>query len=612
MIRFGSLFSGIEAASVAWEPFGWRCAWTAEIDPFASAVLRHRYPDVPNLGDVNEIEPGAIEPVDLVVFGSPCQSFSVAGKRLGLDDPRGNMALVGLRVVGAIRPRWVVWENVPGVLSSDGGRDFGAFLGLLGELGYGFAYRVLDAQHFGVPQRRRRVFVVGYLGDWRPPAAVLFEPESLRGNPAPRREAGQGVARPVASCAPGGSGYRHDADTADSLIAHAVRGKHNLSHREDTDTLIAFSAKDHGADHSDTAPTLRAGTHDKSHANAGVMPAVAFQANAGRDFTADEDRSPPLRSEGIGGTSGVAIAHSLRADGFDASEDGTGRGTPLVVTIGTALNSTYKSTYGDAHQARPIALLRALRDAVDEGTLAGWCLGILAAFWPQEVLRSEVHGGGIRCAAQPKRGLVNVALSRSQAGARWSVLDLWQAGCDGCPPQGWQPSEQLAGELGAYLSRLPYSPSPATRLMHDMWQASEGSGVLRHALSAVQEARERTCREGQPVRAAAVGGPTEPDKDLCRAGMRGEVSRERLLREARATGAPRHAGLSVRRLLAEECEALQGLPRSYTLVPYRGKPAADGPRYRAIGNSMAVPVVRWIGERIQAFEDATAMSEAAE
>jgi DNA (cytosine-5)-methyltransferase 1 len=337
--------------------------------------------------------------VDLVVFGSPCQSFSVAGKRLGLDDPRGNMALVGLRVVGKLRPRWVVWENVPGVLSSDEGRDFGAFLGLLGELGYGFAYRVLDAQHAGVPQRRRRVFVVGYLGDWRPPAAVLFEPESLRGDSPPRREAGQGT-------------------PAKSLCS----------------TDGALSAKD---------------------ANAGVMPATAFQANAGRDFTADEDRSPPLRSQGNGsGTRGVAIAfdpqgggkqtrlgasisgtgclgvtktpaiaHSLRADGFDASEDVTGRGTPLV------------------------------------------------------------------------------AFQSSQSGVR-------------------------LGEQHATLD--------------------SNNGSRRHH-GALQ-------------------------------------------------------GMSVRRLTPVECERLQGFPDGWTDVPYRGKPAADGNRYRAIGNSMAVPVVRWIGERILMFE----------
>jgi DNA (cytosine-5)-methyltransferase 1 len=127
-------------------------------------------------------------PIDLLVGGTPCQSFSVAGLRKGLDDPRGNLMLTFLSIADKFRPKWVVWENVPGVLSSNGGKDFGTFLGALGELGYGFAYRVLDAQYFGVAQRRRRVFVVGYLGDWRVAAAVLFERESLSGNPKPSRK----------------------------------------------------------------------------------------------------------------------------------------------------------------------------------------------------------------------------------------------------------------------------------------------------------------------------------------------------------------------------------------------------------------------------------------
>jgi DNA (cytosine-5)-methyltransferase 1 len=127
-------------------------------------------------------------PIDLLVGGTPCQSFSVAGLRKGLADPRGNLMLTFLSIADKFRPKWVVWENVPGVLSSNGGRDFGTFLGALGELGYGFAYRVLDAQYFGVAQRRRRVFVVGYLGDWRVAAAVLFERESLQGNTKPSRK----------------------------------------------------------------------------------------------------------------------------------------------------------------------------------------------------------------------------------------------------------------------------------------------------------------------------------------------------------------------------------------------------------------------------------------
>jgi DNA (cytosine-5)-methyltransferase 1 len=165
-----------------------------ENDSFPSSVLRYRYPDVPNLGDLTEFRKWTPFEIDLLVGGTPCQSFSIAGKRQGMDDTRGQLLLSYLGVVVRYRPRWLVWENVPGVLSSHGGRDFGAFLGSLAKLGYGFAYRVLDAQYFGVPQRRRRVFVVGCLGDWRRAAAVLFERHSLRGDSPPSRGAGAGVA----------------------------------------------------------------------------------------------------------------------------------------------------------------------------------------------------------------------------------------------------------------------------------------------------------------------------------------------------------------------------------------------------------------------------------
>ena len=188
-VIYGSVCSGIEAATVAWHPLGWRAAWYAEIDTFASAVLAHRFPEVRNLGDFTQIDAAAAGAVDLLVGGTPCQSFSLAGHRLGLDDPRGNLTLEFLRLAARARPRWVVWENVPGVLSIDGGRTFGTVLRTLADLGYGFAYRVLDAQFFGVPQRRRRVFVVGCLGGWQAAAAVLFERESLRRDLAPRRKA---------------------------------------------------------------------------------------------------------------------------------------------------------------------------------------------------------------------------------------------------------------------------------------------------------------------------------------------------------------------------------------------------------------------------------------
>lgn len=218
-MNYLSVCSGVEAATVAWHSLGWNPVAFSEIEPFPSAVLAHHYSHVPNLGDMTKYKEWKLnEPIDLLVGGTPCQSFSVAGLRKGMDDPRGNLALVYLGIADKFKPKWIVWENVPGVLSSKGGRDFGSFLGALGELGYGFAYRVLDAQHFGVPQRRRRVFVVGCLGDWRSAAAVLFEQESLLGNPKKSRSKGQGVASSPQGSSPDGS------HTIGTLMARDYKG----------------------------------------------------------------------------------------------------------------------------------------------------------------------------------------------------------------------------------------------------------------------------------------------------------------------------------------------------------------------------------------------------
>ncbi len=174
-MRFGSVCSGIEAATEAWYPLGWDPVFMSEIEPFPRAVLEYHHPDVPLHGDFTTIEGNTYGSIDLLVGGTPCQSFSIAGLRKGLDDDRGNLALEYLRLAHRARPIWLVWENVAGVLSSSGGRDFGAFLGGLVELGYGFAYRVLDAIHCGTPMRRRRVYVVGYYGSWQCATAVLFD-----------------------------------------------------------------------------------------------------------------------------------------------------------------------------------------------------------------------------------------------------------------------------------------------------------------------------------------------------------------------------------------------------------------------------------------------------
>jgi DNA (cytosine-5)-methyltransferase 1 len=188
-MNYLSVCSGVEAATVAWHDLGFNPIAFSEIEKFPSEVLKHHYPSVPNMGDMTKYKEWNLnDPINLLVGGTPCQSFSVAGLRKGLEDPRGNLALTYVGILDKFRPKWCVWENVPGVLSSNGGRDFGSFLGALVELGYGFSYRVLDAQYFGVPQRRRRVFVVGCLGDWESAAKVLFESSCLRRDSPPSRE----------------------------------------------------------------------------------------------------------------------------------------------------------------------------------------------------------------------------------------------------------------------------------------------------------------------------------------------------------------------------------------------------------------------------------------
>jgi DNA (cytosine-5)-methyltransferase 1 len=292
-VIFGSVCSGIEAASVAWNPLGWEASFFSEIEKFPSAVLAHHYPNVPNLGDMTKFKEWPDYAIDVLVGGTPCQSFSIAGLRKGLDDPRGNLMLIYLAIAARYRPRFLVWENVPGVLSINGGKDFGTFLGGLGELGYGFAYRILDAQYAGVPQRRRRVFVVGHLGDWRRAAAVLFERHSLSGDTAPRREKGQEITGTIGARTTAGGGFGGDFETTGGLQAVASTEASCSDHKLGTGYVAGQSYV------SDVVGSLCADTHPGAY--------------SGQDAY-----------------TGRLIAHSLCGEGFDASEDGTGRGTPLV------------------------------------------------------------------------------------------------------------------------------------------------------------------------------------------------------------------------------------------------------------------------------------------
>ena len=219
-MRYASVCSGIEAATQAWHPLGWKPVWFSEIERFPNAVLAHRYPSVPNLGDMENIDGKEYRgAVDLLVGGTPCQSFSIAGLRGGIKDERGNLALRFCRLVDEMRPKWVVWENVPGVLSSNGGRDFASFLSALHEFGYDAAWRVLDAQYFGLAQRRKRVFLVASPRGGADPAEVLLEPQSLCGDSPPSHETREEAGRTLGSRSPSGGSGGFQPEVASTIDA---------------------------------------------------------------------------------------------------------------------------------------------------------------------------------------------------------------------------------------------------------------------------------------------------------------------------------------------------------------------------------------------------------
>ena len=458
-MRFGSVCSGIEAASVAWHPFGWEAAWLSEIEPFPCAVLKHHYPNVPNLGDMTKFKEWKIESnVDVLVGGTPCQSFSVAGLRKGLDDPRGNLMLTYLAIAKQHRPRWLVWENVPGVLSSADGRDFGSFLGGLAICGYGFAYRVLDAQYFGVAQRRKRVFVVGYLGDWRPAAAVLFERHSLQGHPAPSREKRESSAASIRSSPVyGGS----DANTADTVTSKWAKGSGGPSGNE----CGLFVAQ----------PIVL----DRAAFNQGENAQYKFRAEPSETMDCLVAKGPHAILQPI------PIHDQATRHAGKNGEKTMGKGNGLGIgQPGEPMNTLTK---GDRHAvAQPIP-------------------------FDTTQITSPQNGNN------PKSG-------------------------DPCHP--------LAA--GAH--------PPAVAFGFDAYNQTIQGQV------------------NQPLRVSSAPGQVDAVGGIVQ-------------------------GMAVRRLTPIECERLQGFPDNYTDIKPKGKQTPDGPRYKALGNSMAVPVMAWIGKRIQEVEN---------
>lgn len=577
-----SVCSGIEAASVAWKPLGWNFIGFAEIDKFPSAVLAHHYPEVRNYGDFTKIELKDLPcHPDVLVGGTPCQSFSVAGKRAGLDDPRGNLTLEFVRLAARLRTRWLVWENVPGVLSIDGGRTFGAFLKALGEVGYGFAYRILDAQYFGVPQRRRRVFLVGYLGDWRCAAAVLFEPESLRGNPPPSREKRES-APTIPSRRSGGGGLGTDFDCDGGLV----------------ESRIPSFVREREISHPLTCHQVKMG--DPTTDNYVVTGGFFDQAT-----------------------------HSLRADGFDASEDGTGRGTPLVPWMRQGMRIQNPEGVGDTVTHNPAGGTRINPVLAPISFMPARTFGkdggIDSRYAPRDVCDAlhTASGGGNKAPLILQRERVGTSCCLDcliefdvhylpgtemlepfvcpQCGDApgFMTYDVQHGGTApisfSCKDSGLD-----AGSTAPTLCSMNFSGSHANAggqiaiaiqeraVCENPLAGPYGVGVRSDGLAYTVEARQVPQAVAFNLRGRDGGSQPElTDQASLRSASGGS---------SRTYVAP---AMAVRRLTPTECERLQDFPDDYTKIDDK---TADGPRYKALGNSMAVCCMAWIGRRIRLID----------
>ena len=544
-MKYLSLFSGIEAASVAWEPLGWECVGVAEIEPFPVAVLKHHYPDVPQLGSVTDITEERIKSlghIDLIVGGFPCQDLSVAGKRKGMveNETRSGLFFDAMRIVRWARRnnglRWLLVENVPGIFSSRHGRDFAALVGemvggefgvprngwkntgvALGEEGQ-MEWCVLDAQWFGVAQRRRRLFALADFGNWADREPLLLERDCLLGHSAPRREAREGVAK----CLTRGIGQRYDSETETMITAHAFKVRQGCE----------GSGKGYlGSD--ELAFTIS--THQDQH----IAQPISFAQN----------QLGEVRTGEVMGT-------------LNTNSNASGRCTPMVaqpITFGAQMSTP--QTDVDLVQtlqaknpmavAQPIAIQGNLIGR-DNGGPQG--IGVSESGAMYTLTKADVHG-----VALP------VAFTRCDHGG--------DAVVDGTPTM----------RCGSnYSAHLAVAQPVAFRETADCLTAAYGTKWNGNA----------SADNGSLFAAQAVAPSLTASNDPSRSPQSSEVTQQ--------VAAVHSASMQVRRLTPTECERLQGFPDGWTNIPWRNKPEApDGPRYKALGNSMAVPCMRWIGERIQ-------------
>jgi DNA (cytosine-5)-methyltransferase 1 len=630
-MKYGSVCSGIEAASLAWEPLGWEPAFFAEIDRFPCALLKHRWPDIPNHGDITKFKEWPDANIDVLIGGTPCQSFSVAGLRKGMADPRGNLALTYLAIADRFRPTWIVWENVPGILSSSEGRDFGSFLGGLGKLGYGWAYRVLDAQYYGVAQRRRRVFVVGYLGDWRRAGAVLFEQDSLLRHPPPSRKKGTRTADSLTVGANQYSGFNGEPveDVSPTLDARA-----SFDREDGSDPLIpavspAMNARDYkgaAGRHGDglplipcTAPTLRAGGNktggdrppgtDVDTAES-LIP-VAYTQDSQFGGAKEGEVSPTLSKEGLSGTMGGPGAEMLVSEpvpfdtGYITSKENysnpkpgdpchplTSGGHPPA--IGFKGNGGWEAPEAGAEgelsptiQAKnPMAVCYSISPGARE------LKDDLHVAETDQSKTVDASGADPGCHQGGTAVCYSIMPQNSSKDYKAKETDVAQPIRGGGPVGGNQGGDYVTAPVAfkpKYYTRdnekMEGAPKEdgTTHTLLAMDNSGDNAQCVTHALPARYDSTEDGSGRDVPI-------TTYPTLSANEGGTLTQIP-------------PVMQDMAVRRLTPRECERLQGFPDDFTLVPYRGKLASDGPRYKALGNSMAVPVVRWIGERLQIVKD---------
>jgi len=579
-MKYLSVCSGIEAATVAWHSLGWEAAGFSEIEKFPAEVLKHHYPTVTNFGDMTKYKEWNLGTIELLVGGTPCQSFSVAGLRKGLEDPRGNLMLTYCGLLDRFKPKWFVWENVPGVLSSGGGRDFGSFLGAVAELGYGWAYRVLDAQYFGVAQRRRRVFVVGCLGDWKSAAKVLFEPESLCRNNPPSREkrkettatsgVGVEITSPITAReykGPGTDGMNEISATIIPVSKVYIESSFG-GYRED---FVAGTMKASGGVAAGGSETFAVvGTLDtdcgssklshQSCVSGHILPIdtqnklVKVYENHPSDSRVKEmgDVCSTVTSNwgtGGGNTPFVQEVYSLQGAGTTSQNaNGSGINQDIAFTLNStdqhavaysfdSLASNSMKSKNPNSGCREVDLSKTLDTTVPDPSKNQGGLGIIQAV--------DTYNQKISNVSQTLRAGSNV----DQTGA---VIQAFNSNA--------RPDEMNTSDINQGLTR------------------SQNAAILKIDQPPIGWDAELNAKE-QVMGTLLRGG------------------------EGGRTDGVMQSNMAVRRLTPVECERLQGFPDHYTDIKPKGKDTPDGPRYKALGNSMAVPVMKWIGKRIQMVED---------